>query len=134
MSAISAITAVLLGGLTYAMAPVPPEPPQDPMARGYMGITVGTGSLTVERVEPKTPAAKAGLRSGDVLVRVGMLQPQNFDEVIAQVTSFRPGAVVAIEVQRGGERKTFKLKLASRPQEIVYPQHFPPGYPLPPSP
>jgi S1-C subfamily serine protease len=125
MSAITAISAILLGGLTYTKAPVPPEPPQDPMARGYMGITVGTNSLTIERVEPKTPAAKAGLRAGDVLVRVGMLQPQNFDQVIANVTSFRPGAVIAIEVQRGGERKSFKLKLASRPQEIDFPQHFP---------
>jgi S1-C subfamily serine protease len=134
MSAIAAITAILLGGWTYAKAPVPPEPAQDPTGRGYMGITVGTGSLTIERVEPKTPAARAGLRSGDVLVRVGMLQPQNFDQVIAQVTSFRPGAVIPIEVQRGGDRKTFKLKLASRPQEIDLPQHFPLGDPLPPSP
>jgi serine protease Do len=120
----SAMTAIMLGGLTLA-APVPREAPPDPMARGYMGISVGTGSLTVERVEPKTPAAKAGLRSGDVLVRIGTLQPQNFDQVIAHVTSFRPGAVVEIEVQRGNERKTFKLKLACRPQDIDIPQHFP---------
>lgn len=121
----SAITAILLGGLTYTMAPVPPEAAPDPTARGYMGITVGTGSLTIERVEPKLPAAKAGLRAGDVLVRVGTLQPQTFDQVIAHITSFRPGAVVEIEVQRGSERKAFKVKLASRPLELDVPQHFP---------
>ena len=125
MTLISAITAVLLGGLTFTKAPVPPEPPEDPMARGYMGITVATNALTIERVEPKTPAAKAGLRSGDVLVRVGTLQPQNFDQVVAHVTSFRPGAVIAIEVQRGGDRKTFKLKLASRPPELDAPRYYP---------
>ena len=105
----SAITAFLLASLTVpTLAPVPPEAHPDPMARGYMGITVGTGSLTIERVEPKLPADKAGLRSGDVLLRVGTLQPQNFDQVIAQITSYRPGAVVEIEVQRGTERKPSK--------------------------
>ena len=127
----TAITAVLLGSLTFpALAPVPPEAPPDPMARGYMGITVGTGSLTVERVEPKLPADKAGLRSGDLLLRIGTLQPQNFDQVIAHITSFRPGAVVEIEVQRGGEKKTFKVKLACRPADLDLPSRYP-GQPFP---
>ena len=56
----SAITAILLGGLTFTLAPVPPEMPPDPLARGYMGITVGTGSLTVERVDRDCPPTKPG--------------------------------------------------------------------------
>lgn len=115
----TALTAILLGGLTFpALAPVPPEPLPDPLGRGYMGITVATGSLTVERVEPGLPAYKAGLRSGDALVRVGTLEPQTFDQVIAHITSFRPGAVVEIEVMRGSTRKLFKVKLAARPEEL----------------
>ena len=123
------MTALLLGGMTCA-APVPKDLPLDPMARGYMGITVGTGSLTVERVEPKLPADKAGLRSGDMLLRIGTLQPQNFDQVIAHITSFRPGAVVEIEVQRGAEKKTFKVKLACRPADLDLPSRYP-GQPFP---
>jgi len=124
-----AITVLLLGGLTSnTHAPVPPEVPPDPMARGYMGITVGNGSLTIERVEPRLPAEKAGLRAGDVLLRVGTLQPQTFEQVIAHITSFRPGAVVEIEVQRGSERKTFKVKLACRPLELDLRN----SYPFPP--
>ena len=38
--------------------------------------------------------------------------------MIAHICSFRPGAVVEIEVQRGSERKTFKVKLATRPLEL----------------
>ena len=118
----SAITALLLGGMSFSvMAPVPKAEPADPMSRGYMGITVGTGSLTVERVEPGLPADKAGLRNGDAIVRVGTLQPQTFDQVIAHICSFRPGAVVEIEVTRGTERKTFKVKLAARPPELDIP-------------
>jgi S1-C subfamily serine protease len=121
----SAFTAILLGGLTYTLAPVPAERPPDPMARGYMGISVGDGSLAISSVEQKTPAERAGLKSGDVLLRVGTLQPQNFEQVVAHITSFRPGAVVEIEVQRGNERKTFKVKLACRPQELDSPSRYP---------
>ena len=121
-----AIIAFLLGGLMSPVrAPVPPEAKPDPMARGYLGITVGTGSMTIERVEPNLPADKAGLKAGDAIVRVGTLEPQNFDQVIAQITSFRPGAVVEIEVQRGTVRKTFKVKLACRPQELDSPRNYP---------
>jgi S1-C subfamily serine protease len=127
----TAITAFLLGSLTVpALAPVPPETRPDPMARGYMGITVGGGSLTIERIEPKMPAEKAGLKAGDAIVRIGTLQPQNFEQVVAHITSFRPGAVVEIEVQRGSERKTFKVKLAERPPELDNPSRIP-GVPLP---
>lgn len=122
---------VLFGAVTfYTLAPVPPELPPDPMARGYMGITVGNGTLTVERVEPNLPAQKAGLRAGDILVRVGTLQPQNFEQVIAHITSFRPGAVVEIEVQRGSERKTFKVKLACRPPELDLQNRYPVPVPI----
>jgi S1-C subfamily serine protease len=81
--------------------------------------------LTVSEVSPKTPADLAGLKSGDAIVRVGTLEPTNFDQVIAHITSFRPGAVVEVEVQRGTERKTFKVKLASRPIELDLPQRHP---------
>ena len=117
MTALTGITC-LLSGLMLARAPVPPEPAPDPLGRGYMGIQVQTGGLMVDRVEPNTPAAKAGLRSGDLLVRVGTLEPREFQQVVAHVTSFRPGAVIEIEVKRGGELKSVKLKLAARPPEL----------------
>jgi S1-C subfamily serine protease len=122
----SAFTALLLGGLTFpVLAPVPPESRPDPMGRGYMGVTFGNGSLTVERVEPNFPAHKAGMQAGDAIVRVGTLHPQTFEQLVAHVMSFRPGAVVEIEVQRGTERKTLKVKLASRPPELDHPNNYP---------
>ena len=121
----------LLGALTFhTLAPVPREVPPDPMARGYMGVTVGNGTLSVASVEPGLPAHKAGLRSGDVLVRVGTLEPQTFDQVIAHITSFRPGAVVTIEVRRGSERKVFKVKLACRPAELDLQNRVPVPFPI----
>jgi S1-C subfamily serine protease len=80
-----------------------------------MGILVLRDSLIVDQVMPGLPADKAGLRSQDVIVRVGTLLPQQFKQVVDHITSFRPGAIVEIEVQRGEERKVFKVKLAVRP-------------------
>ncbi|MBY0457185.1 MAG: PDZ domain-containing protein [Gemmataceae bacterium] len=119
----SALTAVLLGGLALtfpARAPVPPEAKPDPMGRGYVGVTLAEG-CTVSRVEPNTPAERAGLRSGDVIVRVGTLHPTTYDQAVLHICSFRPGAVVEIEVRRGTEMKTFKVKLAARPLELGNP-------------
>ena len=95
-----------------------------------MGIRVGTGSLTIESVEAHLPAEKAGLRSGDVLLRVGTLEPHNFDQVIAHVCSYRPGALIEIEVQRGSQRKTFKVKLGCRPPELDAPNRYPAPLPI----
>lgn len=121
MTAISGLTACLLGNVLLALAPVPPEPPPDPMARGYMGITVQTGGLAIESVQPGMPAAKSGLQGGDIIMRVGTLEPREFDQVVSHICSFRPGAVVEIEVQRGDQRRTFKVKLACRPADLDLP-------------
>ncbi len=126
----TAITAFLLGGLTLpALAPVPPSAPPDPMGRGYMGVTIGDG-VVVARVEPKTPAEQAGLRTGDVILRVGTLHPESYEQVVSHICSFRPGAVVEVEIQRGSEKKTVKVKLACRPPELDAPSRFPSG-PIP---
>lgn len=112
------LTVYVFASLMFVRAPVPPEPVPDPLARGYMGITVQTGAMTIERVEPGLPASKAGVRPGDTIVRVGTLVPQNFEQVVAHICSFRPGAVINLEVQRGSERKTLKVKLGVRPLEL----------------
>lgn len=116
MSALVAL--VLLAPTPHARAPVPPEVRPDPLGKGYMGLWVSNNSLTIDRVEPNMPAERAGLRGGDVFVRVGTLHPANFEQVTAHVTSFRPGAVIEIEVQRGEARKTFKVKLGTRPPDL----------------
>lgn len=121
-----AIVVTLFGGLSMpTLAPIPREAPPDPLGRGYMGIYVSNGTLTISDVVKNMPADKAGLKAGDQITRVGTLEPSNFDQVIAHVTSFRPGAVVEIEVQRGNERKTVKLKLAARPPDNEIPRSTP---------
>lgn len=115
-----AVVVVVFGGAALA-APVPAERPPDPLGRGYMGVWFAgsgpNGELLIDRVEPRRPAATAGLRSGDVIVRVNRLHPQTQQQVIDYVCACRPGAVIEVEVRRGDERKAFKVRLTVRPEE-----------------
>lgn len=103
-------------------APVPREAPPDPMAKPAIGVLQApNGGLVIGEVYPNMPAAKAGIRPGDKIVRVGALVPVEFGQVQAHVCSFRPGAVVEVEVERGSERKVFKVQLVPRPASYERP-------------
>jgi S1-C subfamily serine protease len=99
-------------------APVPTERPPDPLGWGYLGVWVNQNSLTVSRVDPDTPAGKAGLLPEDTLVKVGRLTPSSFDEVAEHVSSFRPGTLLRVEVRRGEATKAFVVRLGVRPADL----------------
>ena len=129
----SDVFVTLMLGAASLGAPVPTDPPPDPLGWGYLGVRVNQGALAVSTVEPNTPAAKAGLQPGDEFVRVGTLKPHSFDEVAAHISSFRPGSMLKVEVRRNGEVKSFTVRLGSRPAGLEPPPVRPvPGSPIPP--
>jgi S1-C subfamily serine protease len=119
-----------LVALAVGLAPVPADPPPDPLAWGYLGVQVDPGTLRINDVRPGTPAAKAGLQASDEFVRVGELRPQTFDEVAEHIGTFRPGSTLKVEVRRGSERKTFSVRLGVRPPEFPAPPPIRPRVPV----
>lgn len=117
-------TTLLIGSLMFApvAAPVPADPPPDPLGRGYLGASFKqdspTNELEIASVEPNKPAANAGILTGDTVVRVGTAAPTTFKELVAHITAYRPGAVVEVEVVRNGEHKTVQVTLAARPPSV----------------
>ncbi len=104
-------------------APVPKETPPNPLGWSYMGVrlnNVDQGPLQINPPDPGTPAYKAGLQGGDVLVKVGKIQPQSFNEVIKYIFELRPGTVIAIQVRRGTENVTLMMRLEERPNSAEY--------------
>jgi len=107
-------------------APVPKEPAPNPLAWSYMGVKVqnvidgADAPLQITAPEPGTPAYKSGLQVGDVLVKVGSIQPKTFEDVQRYIFDLRPGSVIAVEVRRGPETKTLKLRLEARPDTPDY--------------
>lgn len=112
-------------------APIPKGPLPDPLGKGYIGFfPIPPQSLVIDRIDPGSPAAKAGLQSGDVFIQVGTIKPKVFDQLRVYVSSFRPGTNVKLVVARRGELKTLTLQLGARPDDAGIGRGFP-GFPNP---
>ena len=97
--------------------------------RGYLGINVANLSfdraeafglttaqgVLVENVDPETPAQKAGVRHGDVILEVDGRPLHETRDLIDYVSSRGPDAVVKLLVVRDGKRQTLNVTLGERP-------------------
>jgi len=121
-----AIAIAILGLSGAPGAPVPKEPPPNPLSWSYMGVRVqnaidgNDAPLQISAPEPGTPAYKSGLQVGDILVKIGVIQPRNFEDVQRYIFDLRPGTVIAVEVRRGTETKTLRMRLEERPNTPDY--------------
>jgi hypothetical protein len=70
--------------------------------------------VAITGVMPGSPAEKAGLTAGDVLLRVGDKKLLNLQDMQYALASRRPGDVVEVEYSRGGEVTVLTLTLAER--------------------
>jgi putative serine protease PepD len=73
----------------------------------------GNPLARVQALSPSGPAAKAGIRVGDVIVQVGAQKTAGAEAVIAAVRTHQPGERVSVTVLRNGERKSFTATLAN---------------------
>ena len=101
--------------------------------RGYLGISIQpvTGSIAeglglpkdhgeiVAAVEPTGPAAKAGIKQGDVVVRVAG-QDVTYENTLSYiVANVMPGSRISIGILRGGKPLTIDATVIQRPTEIA---------------
>lgn len=97
---------------------------------GYIGITFqkDDGGLLITEVKPDTPASKAGLRVNDLLMKIDKenLADADTGDLVKMIGGMRPGTVVALEIRRGSETLTVKLKLAPRPADFTPTPAYPP--------
>jgi Do/DeqQ family serine protease len=61
------------------------------------------------------PAARGGLRPGDVVVKVGEQPIRSSGDLFSAVASLKPGNTAAVAVLRGGQALQLKLVVAVRP-------------------
>ncbi|MFF8741337.1 trypsin-like peptidase domain-containing protein [Streptomyces californicus] len=59
------------------------------------------------------PAAKAGIRSGDVITHVEGQRVHSGEELIVKIRAHRPGDELELKLTRGGAERTVTLKLGS---------------------
>jgi len=83
----------------------------------YLGVSVETvnASVRITEVRNGTPAADAGLQSGDTIVSVDGKRIVSGDGLTSAISTKKPGDTVSITYSRGGQSHTVKIELASRP-------------------
>ncbi|MBF8188565.1 trypsin-like peptidase domain-containing protein [Nonomuraea sp. K274] len=72
-------------------------------------------------VDANGPAAKAGLKAGDVILEMDGLPLQDGNELIALIRSKAPGAKITIKYQRAGQERTASLTVTADPDPIPTP-------------
>jgi len=86
--------------------------------RAYLGITIGdTGNgVYVGSVNSGSPAAKAGMVTGDVIVAVNGTPTPTSSELGTVLALHKPGQTVKVKVARqNGSSKTLDVKLGEFP-------------------
>ncbi len=73
----------------------------------YFGIKAGEGVL-VTGVEKETPAAKAGIKSGDIIVQLGEKAVKECGNIHKALEELKKGDGVAITIVRHGKRETLQ--------------------------
>ncbi|MBI5342620.1 MAG: trypsin-like peptidase domain-containing protein, partial [Deltaproteobacteria bacterium] len=94
--------------------------------RGWLGVGIqgltpdlaesfgakGEKGILVNRVVPRSPAEKGGLRGGDIIISFGGKAVSGVKEFQKLVASASPGSAVSLEILRGGKRARVELGVA----------------------
>jgi hypothetical protein len=87
--------------------------PVSPELRAQLSIPQGAG-LVIGSVATPGPAAEAGIKPWDVLLRIGSCQITDSSELDRLVLELSPGSEVPAELVRQGKKITVRLKLGKR--------------------
>ena len=89
-----------------------------PVAHPYLGVALaetGTGGALVGRVDPGSPAARAGLRAGDLITAIDGQPIRSADDVVAVVQGDQVGQNVTVTYNRHGAEHTATVTLGNAP-------------------
>ena len=90
------------------------------VARGWLGISTqaaapGQPGVLVASVQRGGPADRAGLATGDLMVRLGEHTLDQPEDVLGATLEYEPGTRVPVDVVREGKRQTLTIELGRRP-------------------
>jgi len=103
------------------------------VSRGRLGVTIQEvnqqladsfglkhpGGALVAAVEENGPAAKAGIKAGDVILKFNGHTISNSSDLPAQVADVKPGSKATLEIARGGSSKDLDVTVGELKAEKV---------------
>jgi S1-C subfamily serine protease len=114
-------------GAVQAGPPSPPTPgvsPAPPVASASQGRRVSLGTVPdfafpgpgvrVTGLVPDSPAVKADIREGDVILRINDAAVGNLQEYANLLRTFSPGQIVTVVLRRGAEDVKVSVTLGER--------------------
>jgi putative serine protease PepD len=83
----------------------------------YVGVKIldVSGGAKVTMIVKGSPAAKAGLKVGDVVTSFNSNAISSADDLTGAVFHARPGETVTVKIRRGGETKSLQITLGVQP-------------------
>jgi S1-C subfamily serine protease len=84
-----------------------------------VGTVPGNGGVVVKRVESGSPAAKAGLRKGDLIVSLAGRPIRDPSALAVAVGAHKPGETVTVGYVRHGVHGTVSATLARHPTAVL---------------
>jgi serine protease Do len=84
---------------------------------GFLGIATEpkpAGGLKVTKVGNKSPAETAGIKEGDVLLKMNGVELKNRQQMQELLKEMSAGNEIVLDIERGGKPKTFTLELDER--------------------
>jgi serine protease Do len=87
--------------------------------RGWLGVSVqdADDGVTVAGVERNSPAYRAGVRQGDVIVAVNGDHIESSRGLIRSIAAVAPGAAVKLSIRRKGQNSDVSVTVGRRPAE-----------------
>jgi putative serine protease PepD len=84
----------------------------------FLGVLLrdsSTGGAAIQSVRSGTPAAKAGLQSGDLIVKVDGKTISSASQLRGAINAHKPGDAITVTYTRNGTTHTASVTLSTRP-------------------
>ncbi|MGI6453819.1 MAG: S1C family serine protease [Syntrophomonadaceae bacterium] len=96
--------------------------------RPYMGVIlrdlseeqakalgISSEGLVIVGITENSPAEKAGLRQSDVIVSIGNMKIEGYDQLQEILKGYKVGDTISVGILRDGQKKSVSLTLAEKP-------------------
>jgi len=101
------------------------------VVRGYLGVHIQdlspeiakafnyhlSGGALIGDVSPNTPASKAGLQKGDVIVKLDGQPVSDYVDLRLRISQMAPGTSVKLDVWRDGKTQNYTVALGELPEK-----------------